>query len=322
MSYFALFCLVLMTATSSYGTVLQVDADGLGEYENIQSAINAAVDDDIIELGNGIFTGNGNRDLSNNDKIILIRSASGDPGSCIIDCEGSSGSPHNGIRLSLPSGHSFSTDWGLEGITITGGWSYYGGAVMVMEYATPTFSNCHFLDNSAYHYGGAVYFSLTSGIFDNCLFVDNIATSGGAIYGMSDTMMRLDFCTFVHNAANWGGNIAAGSILFIHNSILSFSYNGESIYWTGDKLGITCTDMYGNQGGGWIGPLNEFLNNYGNIYANPSFCDLHNDDFTLEESSPCTHEANQCGLMGTFGIGCGAVENGARGWDELKAKYR
>jgi len=55
------------------------------------------IQDDIIELTDGVYTGSGNRDLNNSGKYFLIRSQSGDPTACIIDLQGTAEEPHRGI---------------------------------------------------------------------------------------------------------------------------------------------------------------------------------------------------------------------------------
>lgn len=76
-----------------------VRPDGSGDAPTIQAAIDSVSGADLIELADGLFTGEGNRDLSNMEKGIAIRSLSGDPALCIIDCEGTADEPHYGIRF-------------------------------------------------------------------------------------------------------------------------------------------------------------------------------------------------------------------------------
>ena len=64
-----------------------VNPDGTGDFPNIQAAVDASVDDDEIELGNGVFIGEGNRNVFIENKRITIRSQSDDPTQCIIDCD-------------------------------------------------------------------------------------------------------------------------------------------------------------------------------------------------------------------------------------------
>ncbi len=76
-----------------------VRPDGGGDAPTIAAAIDSVTGNDIIELADGLYTGEGNRDLNNMDKTIVIRSVNGDPLNCVIDCEGSADAPHFGIRF-------------------------------------------------------------------------------------------------------------------------------------------------------------------------------------------------------------------------------
>jgi hypothetical protein len=76
-----------------------VQPDGGGDAPTIAAAIDSVAGNDIIKLADGLYTGEGNRDLYNMEKSIVISSSSGDPLSCVIDCEGSALDPHFGIRF-------------------------------------------------------------------------------------------------------------------------------------------------------------------------------------------------------------------------------
>ena len=76
---------IFLVSSASAATYV-VQPDGTGDFPTIQAAINAVVDTDIIELADGTFTGDGNRDLDYLGKAITIRSQSGDPSVCVIDC--------------------------------------------------------------------------------------------------------------------------------------------------------------------------------------------------------------------------------------------
>ena len=101
--------------------VYVVDPGGTGDFPTIQAAIKAAADGDIIELTDGIFTGEGNRDMDYLGKAITIRSQSGNPEVCVIDCEGTESDPQRGFHLH--SGEQAGSV--LEGITIRGGVMVY-----------------------------------------------------------------------------------------------------------------------------------------------------------------------------------------------------
>ena len=61
-----------------------------GLRQTIQDAIDLtdSVEGDIVELADGTYTGVGNRDIDLRGKAITVRSASGDPEACVIDCGG------------------------------------------------------------------------------------------------------------------------------------------------------------------------------------------------------------------------------------------
>ena len=60
------FCLLLSLPILAGSTVFTVNPDGSGDFPDIQTAIDdtLVVDDDVIELGSGIFTGSGNRNIT------------------------------------------------------------------------------------------------------------------------------------------------------------------------------------------------------------------------------------------------------------------
>lgn len=67
-------------------SILHVEANGSGQYATIQAAMNAAAPGDTVELGDGLYSGPGNRAIV--FEWVLLRSASGDPLACRIDGDG------------------------------------------------------------------------------------------------------------------------------------------------------------------------------------------------------------------------------------------
>lgn len=63
--------------------VLHVEADGSGQYPTIQAAMSAAAPGDTVELGDGVYSGPGNRAIA--FEWVRLCSASGDPLACGID---------------------------------------------------------------------------------------------------------------------------------------------------------------------------------------------------------------------------------------------
>jgi hypothetical protein len=94
----------------------------------------------------------------------------------------------------------------------------------------------------------------------------------------------------------------------MHNTIIAFSIQGEAVYCqdTGTVQVLGCCDLFGNEGGDWVGCVAGQNGQNGNISEDPLFCDAENGDFTLHSDSPCLGENNpECGTMGAKGSGCG-----------------
>ena len=88
---------------------------------------------------------------------------------------------------------------------------------------------------------------------------------------------------------------------------------------------LQCCDLYENEGGDWVGCVEDQLGIDGNIAADPIFCgDLNpQSPLTLHSASPCAVENSPCGeLIGAYGVGCMAAPVQATSWGMLKAQYR
>jgi hypothetical protein len=195
-------CVPLLWPAAAFATTYLVRPDGTGDFPTIQAAVNAATGGDVIELANGTFTGVGNRDIGYLGKAITIRSESGNPETCVIDCEGG---PYRGFNFHTGEGPNSV----LEGVTVTNGNpSDWGGAIRVID-AWPTITRCIFRRNQAYGEGGAVITDMMAHpSFSECVFEENYAIDGGAVtscsIGYPPTFTR---CTFIRNHASLGGGV-------------------------------------------------------------------------------------------------------------------
>ena len=90
------------------------------------------------------------------------------------------------------------------------------------------------------------------------------------------------------------------------NCIVTGCLDGEGLYVdSGSSAVITCSDIFGNAGGDWVGPIAGQLGQDGNICDDPLYCDPTAHDFTLAENSPCAASNNpDCGLIGAHSVGC------------------
>ncbi len=336
-----------------------VRPDGMGDFPTIQAAIDECLAGDTVLLADGTFTGVGNRDLTYRGKAITVRSQSGDPTACIIDCQGIVGEERRGFIFNQNEGPASILEnvtirnaraWHAAGLfcengaspTITGcifehntaesrggGLSAHNGSAPTITACTfrhntaltdgaalrcyagaPTVTDCVFYSNSSGRYGGAVYLNNNSApSFQGCLLYDNTAASdGGGLYGDS-SQPTLTACTLSGNDGPGASGImaAAGSAVTVHSSIIAFGLSGAAVACGGGGAGVTlsCSDVYGNAGGDWVGCIAGQETSNGNLSANPLFCNAAAGNFTLNASSPCLPANNSCGLqMGAFGLGC------------------
>lgn len=196
-------CALLMTGIGIAGaTTYRVNPDGTGDFATILAAVEASVGGDVVELGDGVFTGPGNCNVWCQDKAIWIRSASGDPDLCRIDCQGAA------VGLRFDSSAGIQTV--LCGVTIENGSSNtIGGAVATSGSGSAALIRCTFADNQAQYQGGAVCCGISTTVsFDRCRFVGNTAQTGGAVSCVAATA-HFDQCIFLDNTATADGGGAS-----------------------------------------------------------------------------------------------------------------
>lgn len=321
-----------------YGRVLLVYPDGSGDYPTIQAAIDAAAEGEIVGLMNGIYTGAGNRDLDYHGKSVWVRSESGMPDSCIINCEGLPGSNnHWGVRFDSEEDSSAV----LEGVTIMNAYMetpLRGGALHIGFHCAPVIRNCVIRNNRAYE--GAGMFTLAAWpLLQDCLFKQNAADThggaaslressrcvfehvtffgnyaeerGGAIYKSEGQQVMLRNCTF-----HWNRSPEASSVFVdtyssraaFENSLVTGGIEGAAIKCTGSGSAILiCSNLYDNDGGDWIGSIASQYGLDGNISEDPLYCDAPNFDLTIQDDSPCapfTPPNTECDLIGALPVGC------------------
>lgn len=179
---------------------------GDGDFPTIQSAIDAALDGDIIQLTTGTFTGSGNRGVQFFGKAITVRSALDDPTTCIIDCE------------DFAVGFLFMDDETsasiLRGVTIRRGRSAIAGGIRIRS-SDPTIINCHFIENTCAtgFGGGGINASISGATIRGCLFERNFtALGGGGIWCENAPGPTIEDCVFRENRAVSAPFGSAGAI--------------------------------------------------------------------------------------------------------------
>lgn len=188
------------------------------DYSTIQSALDAACDEQTIIVRDGIYTGEGNRDIDFLGKNVFLRSENGAENT-IIDCTGSG---RRGFYF-----HSGETAAAvLDGFTITGGrLNRENGGGIYVESASPTITNCIISDCSisasmvGYYYqdlfGGGIYLSESSSAILNCVIENN------EVVGLK--VSDLDLSPKA-GEANGGGVYCYGGSVLISNCLIQNNY--------------------------------------------------------------------------------------------------
>lgn len=177
-----------------------VAPDGKRGYSNIQAAVNAAQPGEIVLLANGVYRGQGNRDIDFRGKQLSLFSISGNPVDCVIDCERSG----RALLVDFPGG----ADIKVHGISFENALAQHGAAVLGFQ-STLTFSVCDFVNNYAEDgSGGAIHLEGCTADFESCNFYNNGAKErGGALYAI-DSITEFKRCSLAGNEAREGAAAA------------------------------------------------------------------------------------------------------------------
>jgi len=100
---------VLLTCSVAQAATYTLYPDGTGDFPNIQAAITASQDGDVIRLMDGTYGGPGNRDIDFLGRAVTLRSVSGDAEACIIHIGGRHGNLVSEKGLLFQSGETGST---------------------------------------------------------------------------------------------------------------------------------------------------------------------------------------------------------------------
>jgi hypothetical protein len=176
--------------------------------------------------------------------------------------------------------------------------------------------------------GGAIFFSASSSpTVSGCTFDRSGAFHGGAIECQSGASPTFVACTFYANSAPGTGaglRIWADCFPTLENSILAFGIAGEAVFcMAGGEATLTCSDLCGNEGGDWVGCIEDQADLNGNLSADPLFCDAGNGDLTIAEGSPCAPANNPaCGLVGAWPVTCDVSPTVSTSWGRIRISYR
>jgi len=242
------------------------------------------------------------------------------------------GNPHGGGGEIVDSSVIIE-DTVFEDNTALIGTPRYGGGLF-MRRCDATLTNVAFRRNTA-HRGGGLFISDGDVLLVRCSIALNTTeawggdTDGPGMYVQHGAIVGVEQSTIALNTSGTPGagaiRISAGSgdVLQINESVIAANLGCAALSL--DAVGgvtTSCSDVFGNAEGDWIGALagQDTLN--GNIFEDPLFCDPESGDFALAADSPCLPVFNSCGvLMGAFGEGCGPVATETTSWSQVKSLF-
>ncbi len=280
-----------LLATQALGAVRYVDPGSVTQvypYTNwsqavheIQAAINASTNGDVVVVTNGVYDIGGSATWSARvavDRAITVRSLNG-PEVTIIRGKKDPAQPHgpNSTRCAYVTNGAV-----LQGFTLTGGDAGYFGGGVRCDYIGAVVSNCVISGNGTAEYGGGTY----QGSYYNCIIARNtsVQNGGGAFYG---TFYN---CLLTGNSADYGGGayyaaltnctvtgnfgFQGGGGIFqsaAYNSIVCYNTGlfAETNYDAGSVLNYCCALPKPASGTGNIGADPQLANGAFPAFASP-----------------------------------------------------
>ena len=183
------------------------------------------------------------------------------------------------------------------------------GAIGCMDAGTEaTMIGCTFLANEAMRGGAVAVQNAATATLNECTLRTNRAIWGGALWTGFSGHVVLENCTLYGNAAQESGSgliLCEEGSAVVEKTIISWGLLSNAVELDQDcQCRLTCTDIYGNEGGDWTGLIAGRLGIEGNISEDPRFCNVSQANFHLHGDSPCAQ--GPCGLIGAWTVGCGS----------------
>jgi len=232
-----------------------VNPDGTGDYPTIKAAIDAAVEGDTIQLGEGTFVGSGNHNLDFGGKNLILTSVGGSS-STIVDLERDFfGSNRVDRFLTLQNGETSASI--VEGVTIRNCLFQEDGGAFLLNGASPVIRDVLFdaIESRPTYSrfpiqeirGGAILVRAGSPTISDCVFQDFYMPNGrgGAIYANGAGPIVVERCTFRRDAV-------LTYVVSLTNGLVVdclFEGNTGSFPWGHNATGSHSLEDSGSKGG-------------------------------------------------------------------------
>jgi len=237
----AIFVIVLLTISSlSYSAIIEVPKD----YINIQDAIDASINGDIVLVSSGLYYEN----IDFKGKAITVKSKDGAKLTTI------DGGAVGSVAVFTNSETNGSV---LDGFTLTNGIGavspihsniWFGGAVFCESFSSPTIINNIIIKNTA-SLGGGVHCSMSNPVIKNNTIKNNMSTYGGGICCYESSSPTIENNSISDNYGVYGGGVCCRmfSDPTIKNNCI---FKNRTIGGAGPGGGIYCSesspDIIGN----------------------------------------------------------------------------
>ena len=235
-------------SASAFADTLLVPDD----YGSIQSAIDAAVEGDVVSVAEGIYY----ETIDFLGKAITVQSTNGSPQGTYID-----GNVSSGVVVTFATGETNLSI--LDGLTIRNGLNQDGGGVYVFE-SSPTIRNCVITGNTAKRYGGGLFIDAGSVTMESTVVRGNESSSaGGGVYMRTSSATVID-SSFENNQGSSGGGLyikdGTAEISLTAVSITgNAGANGGALYNKNSSITVLDSTFSSNEatkGGAWFSYLN------------------------------------------------------------------
>jgi hypothetical protein len=241
----------LLVVTFVITTCIGVNAATLyvpSQYVTIQEGIDAAVNADTVLVADGIYTGEGNKNLDFGGKAITVQSENG-PEKTIIDCEGT------GRGYYFHSGeHSSSV---IRGFTIKNGLvlgnypnTANGGGIYCTDNSSPTITNNIITNNQADRGGGIGCINSSPIIINNTIIQNSAKELGGGIDCDENSFPVINNNLIKANSVEGDGGIGGGVC------VSDYDYSPDHIFTLAQN---NITENEADFGGG-VGCIYSFIN--------------------------------------------------------------